>query len=63
VPEAEPEFLRATRYAYDASAEEFAELFRDDLVRKPWDRALLAGFAELVRGVGRLSKWGVVPVG
>jgi SAM-dependent methyltransferase len=58
VPEAEPEFVRATRYAYDALAEEFAELFRDDLVCKPWDRALLAGFAKIVRGGGPVAEVG-----
>ncbi|RBY89138.1 SAM-dependent methyltransferase [Blastococcus sp. TBT05-19] len=39
---------RATRAAYDAVAEDYAALLRDELATKPLDRALLAAFAELV---------------
>lgn len=48
----EPDFLRATRAAYDAMAEGYAERFLDELAVKPLDRALLAGFAELVQAAG-----------
>ena len=48
----EPDFLRATRASYDAVAPDYAERFRDELAARPLDRALLAGFAELVRGAG-----------
>jgi SAM-dependent methyltransferase len=45
----EPDFLRDTRASYDAVAVGYAERFRDELAAKPLDRAMLAGFAELVR--------------
>lgn len=48
----EPEFLRATRAAYDAVAEGYAMRFAAELAAKPLDRAMLAGFAELVRSAG-----------
>ncbi|WP_037912135.1 class I SAM-dependent DNA methyltransferase [Actinacidiphila yeochonensis] len=48
----EPDFLRATRASYDAMAADYAERFRAELVAKPLDRAVLAGFAELVRAGG-----------
>jgi len=38
-----------TRTSYDAIAEQYARVFRDELDRAPLDRALLSGFAELVR--------------
>jgi SAM-dependent methyltransferase len=41
--------LSATRAGYDAVAEQYAELFRAALDEAPLDRALLTGFAELVR--------------
>lgn len=46
---AEPDFLRATRSSYDAVAADYADRFRDELVPRPLDRAMLAAFAELVR--------------
>ncbi|MFC5724516.1 class I SAM-dependent DNA methyltransferase [Streptomyces gamaensis] len=48
----EPDFLHATRASYDSMAVEYADFARDELAAKPLDRALLAGFAELVRGAG-----------
>jgi SAM-dependent methyltransferase len=48
----EPDFLRDTRASYDAVAAEYAERLRDELAAKPLDRAMLAGFAELVRAAG-----------
>ena len=44
----EPTDVRQTRTAYDAVAADYAELLRDELGRKPLDRALLAVFAEEV---------------
>jgi 2-polyprenyl-3-methyl-5-hydroxy-6-metoxy-1,4-benzoquinol methylase len=41
--------LSATRAGYDAMAEQYAEHFRAALDEAPLDRALLSGFAELVR--------------
>ena len=48
----EPDFVRDTRASYDAVAEAYAERFGDELDARPLDRALLAGFAELVRAAG-----------
>ena len=41
--------LDATRAAYDAVADVYAELFRDSVAAHPLDRALVAAFAESVR--------------
>jgi ubiquinone/menaquinone biosynthesis C-methylase UbiE len=41
--------LTATRAGYDAIAERYAEEFRAALDEAPLDRALLSGFAEMVR--------------
>jgi hypothetical protein len=46
------DFLRTTRASYDAVAGGYAERFRDELAARPLDRAMLAGFAELVRTAG-----------
>jgi SAM-dependent methyltransferase len=48
----EPDFLRNTRASYDAVATAYAERLRDELAAKPLDRAMLAGFAEVVRAAG-----------
>jgi SAM-dependent methyltransferase len=48
----EDDFLRTTRASYDAVAGDYAERLRDELTAKPLDRAMLAGFAELVRAAG-----------
>lgn len=44
------DYLDATRRSYDATADDYAEWIRDELAAKPFDRAVLAVFAELVRG-------------
>jgi SAM-dependent methyltransferase len=44
----EPPDLLATRAAYDAVAVDYEELLRDQLTAKPYDRAILAAFAERV---------------
>lgn len=48
----EPDFLRATRASYDAMAVDYATWIRAELAVKPLDRAMLAGFAEIVRAGG-----------
>lgn len=48
------------RAAYDAVAEPYAELFNHELAGKPLDRSLLAWFAEIVRGDGRVRDAGRV---
>lgn len=48
----EPAHLTATRVAYDTVAADYADLLRDELAEKSWDRALLATFAELVWTAG-----------
>jgi SAM-dependent methyltransferase len=45
----EPDFVSSTRSSYDALAVAYAEHFRDAMTTRPWDRAVLAVFAELVR--------------
>jgi len=49
--------------AYDAVAEDYAVLLRDELGGKPLDRAMLASFAELVQaaGGGRVADIGCGP--
>ena len=48
----ETDALSATRAAYDAVADTYAELFRDSLRDSPLDRAMLGVFAEAVRAGG-----------
>jgi SAM-dependent methyltransferase len=48
----EPDFLRTTRASYDAVAADYAGRFRDELSARPLDRAMLAGFAEVVQAAG-----------
>lgn len=48
----EPEFVRATRASYDAIAEDYAVRFRGELEAKPFERAVLSAFAEIVRAAG-----------
>lgn len=43
---------RATRLAYDAVAEDYAGLLRDDLRGNVFDRAVLGAFAELIEAAG-----------
>src|SRR5688572_7718050 len=61
----EPDFVRETRDSFDAVADSYAEHFRDELASKPWDRALLAGFAEVVSagGGGPVADLGCGPGG
>ena len=39
-------------HSFDAVAVEYAERFRSELEARPLERAMLAAFAELVRGAG-----------
>lgn len=48
----EPDFVHRTRSSYDALADDYAVWIRDELAAKPLDRAVLGGFAELVRAAG-----------
>ncbi|MDT0310037.1 class I SAM-dependent methyltransferase [Streptomyces sp. DSM 44917] len=43
-------FLRATRESYDAVAEVYGEIARDELGERPLARGMLMAFAEFVRG-------------
>ena len=45
----DPQHLAATRAGYDLIAEQYTQKFRTELDDAPLDRALLAGFAEMVR--------------
>ncbi|MFF5159878.1 class I SAM-dependent DNA methyltransferase [Streptomyces sp. NPDC000348] len=57
----EADHVAATRAFYDAVAEDYAALFRDQLAVRPLDRALLAGFAELAGEGGRVADLGCGP--
>ena len=59
----EPSWLHVTRRSYDAVAVEYADLLRDELGARPWDRAMLAAFAEAVRtgGGGPVADLGCGP--
>jgi SAM-dependent methyltransferase len=48
----EPDDVRATRAAYDTVADDYAALLRTELENKPYDRAILGTFAELVQASG-----------
>ncbi|MFJ1811765.1 MULTISPECIES: class I SAM-dependent DNA methyltransferase [unclassified Streptomyces] len=64
VPEtasAVPGFVAATRTFYDAIAEDYAERFRDELVARPLERAVLTAYAELVGPGGRVADLGCGP--
>ncbi|MER5212445.1 class I SAM-dependent methyltransferase [Streptomyces sp. NPDC002838] len=54
-------FVATTRTFYDAIAEDYATLFQDYLAATPLDRAVLAGFAELVRPGGEVADLGCGP--
>jgi ubiquinone/menaquinone biosynthesis C-methylase UbiE len=45
----EPAYLRTIRAAYDTVAVDYAALLHTELAHKPFDRAMLGAFAELVR--------------
>ena len=49
------------RESYDRVAQAYAQQFSGELEHKPLDRALLAAFAELVRGRGRVLDVGCGP--
>lgn len=55
------DFVAATRTFYDAIAEDYAERFRHEVVTTPLDRAVLAGFAELVGDGGEVADLGCGP--
>lgn len=59
----EPSYLTNTRDSYDTVASTYADLLRDELDRKPVDRAMLAIFAELAHtnGGGRIADLGCGP--
>ncbi|WP_317617791.1 hypothetical protein [Streptomyces sp. SDr-06] len=48
----EPDFVRATRRAYDAIADDYARAFSSELEAKPLERAMLGAFAEMVQTAG-----------
>ncbi len=47
---AEGSFLETTRHAYDTIAELYVDYVADEMAAQPFDRAMLAVFAEIVRG-------------
>lgn len=59
----EPEYLTATRAAYDTVAADYATLLAGALESNPFDRAVLALYADLVRGAAPGGARRVVEVG
>ncbi|MFI6014902.1 class I SAM-dependent DNA methyltransferase [Streptomyces sp. NPDC051243] len=57
----EADFITSTRTFYDAIAEDYADLFRDELANRPLERAVLGVFAELVEGDGPVADLGCGP--
>jgi SAM-dependent methyltransferase len=59
----EPAYVRVTRTAYDTVAVSYEALLRTELARKPFDRAMLGAFAELVHadGNGQVADLGCGP--
>ncbi len=57
----EPDFVRTTRDSYDAVAGRYAECFSSTLETEPLQRAMLAAFADLVRGAGPVADVGCGP--
>jgi ubiquinone/menaquinone biosynthesis C-methylase UbiE len=57
----EPAYLTATRAAYDTVAASYADVLRTELANKPFDRAMLATFAELVGTTGAVADLGCGP--
>jgi SAM-dependent methyltransferase len=55
------DFVTATRVFYDAIAEDYAEMFPSEIADKPLDRAVFAGFADLVGPGGRVADLGCGP--
>ncbi|WP_101948693.1 class I SAM-dependent methyltransferase [Mycobacterium sp. 3519A] len=51
-------FLDRTREGYDLTASEYAERFHDHLHNKPLDRAMLTGFAGMVKSNGLIADVG-----
>jgi SAM-dependent methyltransferase len=54
----DPAALATVRASYDAVAPAYAREFLHELDRKPWDRAILGAFAELVQGAGPVADLG-----
>jgi SAM-dependent methyltransferase len=48
----EPDFIRQTRASYDAIAADYAQAFEGELAGKPFEKAVLAAFAEHVHAGG-----------
>ena len=66
----ESSYLSSVRASYDAVAVDYARLLGTELAGKPLDRAMLAAFAECVRGdgargavAGRSPTWAAVRAG
>ncbi|NEB00122.1 class I SAM-dependent methyltransferase [Streptomyces sp. SID13726] len=55
------DFVTATRTFYDTVAEDYAVQFRDALDEYPLDRAVIAGFADLVGSEGTVADLGCGP--
>jgi SAM-dependent methyltransferase len=57
----EPDFLGNTRDSYDTLAADYTRVIRGELAARPFDRAMLAAFAELVTDSGPVADIGCGP--
>lgn len=55
------QWLAGTRASYDVMADAYAAEFHDELAAKPWERAILGAFAELVGAGGLVADVGCGP--
>ncbi len=56
-----PDPTDSTRDSYDRVADEYARRIFDELDHKPFDREILDGFADAVRGLGPVCDLGCGP--
>ncbi|MGW1778965.1 class I SAM-dependent DNA methyltransferase [Streptomyces sp. NPDC002143] len=56
-----PDFLAATRTFYDAIADDYADLFRDEVAAQPLERAVMRAYSEFVGTGGRVVDLGCGP--
>jgi SAM-dependent methyltransferase len=61
MPTIQPSLQTEVQSSYDLVATEYAEQFRDEMERKPFDRKMLDWLAEKVDGLGRICDMGCGP--
>src|SRR5437764_12310110 len=61
MPTVQTSIQTEVKSSYDLVAEEYAEQFRDEMEKKPFDRKMLDWLAEKVDGLGRICDMGCGP--